>query len=396
MNNNQNFAIEIVTANSSGIMEADTILINERSLKRQTSKRNFLNRNVYLFYLFILVCMFTVNNVNAQKFNCQKDRLHAGSIQISPDPSSLILGQSCEVSVFNSKGKRVNSKFYRITSENRNVRSSGSSFSIDNNPNTRGESWSHVDGKLIEIDGDITISIIDCHQKYSFPFQIRQQYEFDRSLSCKGERREFAIAPYKNVINKNLYVVLDISRNQIYLLEAPISIDASGVRGTPGIAGISGTNGKTGAAGTEKNYNGGRGTDGTNGGDGGDGGNGGNGGEIIVYMPRNTPSVVSINVEGGAGGYGGAAGKGGKGGSGGNGYEIKVDTGEKNKQGKPKYRYDKIGEDGPDGKDGIAGKPGKDGMPGQRGNYSISVDNDIKKYFENLHHSYFDINNIVE
>ena len=350
-----------------------------------------ITRGIAPFLLFMLIDIWTFNCCYAQSFDCKKDKLHAGVIQFSNDPSSLILGQSCEISIFNSKGKRINKvNDIRITSDNRNVRSSGLSFYIDNN--ARGEPWLYVDGRLIEESGNITISINNCNQAYTFPFDIRQSYVFDSEISCKGDKREFAIALYKNSLSKNLYVVLDISRNQLHLLEAPISIDASGVSGANGIAGQSGTAGKSGTSGTEKSPNGGTGTDGTNGSDGGDGSDGGKGGEIIVYTSKNTPNVVSVIVDGGEGGRGGAAGAGGKGGSGGSPYRVKTDK--KNFLGLPVY--EDRGNKGNDGRDGNAGKPGRDGQRGQKGSYTFSVVDNLSKYFENIQHAHFKIENLVE
>jgi len=252
----------------------------------------------------------------------------------------------------------------------------------------------YLDGSLIEEDGDITIGINNCHQTYTFPFKIRQSYVFDRNIDCQGDRREFAIAPYKNLTNRNLYVVFDISRNQLHLLEAPISIDASGVRGTPGIAGRAGTAGNTGAKGTERSPNGGNGTDGSKGSDGGNGGNGGDGGEIIIYMSKNTPNVVSVNVQGGAGGSGGAAGAGGKGGAGGTPYQVQ--TGTKKVLGRTVPVMEDRGNKGNAGRDGTAGRPGSDGKPGQNGSFTFSVIDNLNKYFENIQHPHFKIENIVE
>jgi len=349
------------------------------------------------FTQYLLLFALIGNNVNAQlftpSFDCKKDKLHGGVIQFSSDPSNLILGQRCAISISNSKGKEVSGKDFKITSDNRKVSISGLFFTVDNS--TKEEPWLYLDGRLIEVDGNITITHTKCAHTYSFPFQIRQSYVFDKgAISCKGEKREFAISKYKNLINKDLYVILDISRNQLYLVEAPIVIDASGVAGTPGRNGISGSSGKKGTDGTEKNQNGSDGSDGSNGGDGGDGGDGGNGGEIIVYISKNVPNVVSVNVNGGAAGPGGAAGRGGKGGKGGEGYKIK--TGEQKVLGIKTPVYTKLGNDGKDGRDGVSGKPGKDGRPGQRGSVTISADDDIKKYFENVRHSYFKIEEIDE
>ena len=393
MNNNCNLVIKNGVACNCEAMEANTISKNCRSFKNHSNSGNFLKRGIspFLFYLFIVIGTF--NNSHAQSFDCKKDRLHAGVVQFSPDLSSLILGQNCQISIFKTNGKKVdNVKDFSITSDNRNVRVSGLTFLVDNN--ARGEPWLYVDGNLIEEGGNITISINKCNQSYTFPFEVRQSYVFDKEISCKGDNRKFAIAPYKNFTNKNLYVVLDISRNQLHLLEAPISIDASGVHGTQGIAGNPGTAGKAGDKGTEKSPNGGSGTNGGNGSDGGDGTDGGNGGEIIVYMSKNTPNVVSVNVEGGEGGRGGAAGAGGKGGKGGSPYQVQ--TGTKKILGISVPIYEDRGNKGTDGRDGIAGKPGKDGRQGKKGNYTFTVVGNINKYFENIQHSHFKIENIVE
>ena len=393
MYKNCKLIIELAVANNCETMEAETIPKDGRRFRNHTIVRVFLTRGLSSLLFFILIVNWSVDNSYAQSFDCRRDRLHAGVIQFSHDPSSLILGQSCQISIFKSNGRMVNStKDFRLTSDNRNVRSSELVFSVDNS--ARGEPWLYVDGGLIEEEGNITISINNCNQSHTFPFKIRQSYVFDRDINCKGDRREFAIAPYKNFTNKNLYVVLDISRNQLYLLEAPISIDASGVSGTPGTPGIAGRAGTAGTAGTEKSPNGGSGTTGNNGGDGGDGGNGGNGGAIIVYMSKNTPNVVSVNVEGGEGGNGGAGGAGGKGGSGGSAYQVK--TGTKKVLGVTVPVYEKRGNDGNAGRDGIAGKPGRDGRQGQKGSYTFSVIDDLNKYFENIQHSHFKIENIVE
>ena len=405
MNNKYNLVIETAVANNCEAMEADTIKIlsvaevkNGQSLKSHMSRRNFFTRGILPLIFFIIIVFWSAENSYAQlfstKFDCKSDKLHAGVIQFSSDPSSLILGQSCQISIFKSNGKKIeNIKDFTITSDNRNVRSSGLNFSVDNS--AKGEPWLFVDGRLIEEEGNITISINNCNQSYTFPFQIRQSYVFDKDISCKGDRREFAIAPYKNSMNKNLYVVLDISRNQLYLMGAPISIDASGVSGRDGAAGARGRSGTEGTKGTEKNPNGGNGTDGSNGSNGGDGGDGSNGGEITVYMAKNTPNVVRVNVEGGRGGFGGAGGRGGTGGRGGDPHKVPDGT-EKNLFGKTVTKYKDVGNKGNDGKDGVDGTQGRDGQHGQSGNFTFSVVDDLNKYFENIQHSHFKIENIVE
>ena len=377
-----------VTANKGSAMGAETIQNTRENLKIQKSRGNFLIVSIS-FFLFFTTTVFS------QNFNCKKDMLDNSTVRVSPDPLRLTLGQNCEISIFNRNGNKVSNKGFSVTSNNRNVRSNGLSFYVDNN--TKGDPWLYMDGKLIEVSGNITIAHNDCYETYTFPFQIRQSYVFDKTISYKGEKREFAIAPYKNSMNKNLYVVLDISRNQLYLLEAPIYIDASGLNGAQGRAGISGSAGKKGPDGSQDRYrhDGSDGSDGGDGRDGGDGGNGGDGGEIIVYMQKGQSSVI-INVDGGAGGRGGAAGPGGKGGTGGKGYAVKIDTGKKGVLGGTIYREEKLGKDGRDGRDGAAGLPGRDGQPGRKGYYEIRTDNNIKKYFEDIRHLHFDIEMIDE
>jgi hypothetical protein len=189
---------------------------------------------------------------------------------------------------------------------------------------------------------------------------------FDNTLNCQGEKRELAVARYKNTINKNLYVVIDINQNQVYLLEAPLTIDGSGVKGADGLNGSDGQGGRSGLViGGIGSHDGQNGTDG---GDAGDGENGGNGGEIIVHVPQNILNQVAVNIEGGRGGQGGQGGKGGQGG-----------------------RAVSNGRAGRDGRDGRNGQYGQNGV---RGNSTVLEDNDIRKYFENIRHPYFKIENI--
>jgi len=361
----------------SEIMGADTISKNGRSLKSHTSKGNFLTLRILLFLFFTVIGVCTVNNVKAQKFDCKKDKLDYSTVRISPDPSNLTFGERCDISIFNSKGKKVSEKNFKLTSKNRNMRSSGLSFVIDNK--TTGDPWQYLDGKLVEEEGTITIEHNDCNVTYDFTFQIQQAYEFANSIACNGERREFAVARYKNALGKDLFVVMDVTRNKLYLLESPVSIDASGLKGRTGVAGSAG---KSGSAGTKSSPDG---AAGGSGGDGGDGGDGNPGGDITVYLPKSIQGI-SVNIAGGDGGDGGAGGAGGKGGS---GFEVKTDK--KGFLGMP--IYEKVGKDGTAGNDG---RPGRDGKRGKDGSLTKVQDDNIKKYFENINQVNFNIDDIEE
>ena len=166
----------------------------------------YFNSKIIAFLVFAIISTCVINSAKAQRFNCNRDRLHSGTVRFSTEPSGLIIGQRCEISVFDSRGRKVNDRDFSISSDNRHVKISGLAFHVDSD--IRGEPWLHVNGELIEEDGNITIRHNECNQSYSFPFRIRQSYVFDRDISCKGERREFAIAPYRNMVNKNLYAVL--------------------------------------------------------------------------------------------------------------------------------------------------------------------------------------------
>ena len=130
-------------------------------------RRNFLMRIILFFLLFTLMAMGAVNNVKAASFDCKK-KLDESTVRFSCDPSNLILGQSCEVSVLDAKGKKVSDKNFTLSSRNKNVSSNKFSFFVD--PNAKGEPWLHADGKLIEIDGDISIEYKDkkCNLTHDF------------------------------------------------------------------------------------------------------------------------------------------------------------------------------------------------------------------------------------
>jgi len=339
-------------------------------------------KKLLIIYFFALIGACSIGNINAQsafvQYKCDRDRLDHSTVRIIPDPMTLTVGQNCKIEVFNNNGKSVPEKNFNVSSNNRNVKSSGLTFYVENA--AKGNPFEYLDGKLVEIEGTITITAKECTHRYDFPFQVRQNYVFDNSITCRGESREFAVARYKNVLNKELYIVRDITKNQIYLMEAPITIDASGIRGKDG---ASGERGKSGANGTASSYHGSPGGDGGRGGDGGPGGDGGN---IKVYVPHNSISVNAY-VAGGAGGSGG---KGGEGGKGGYGYKEKIGT-KKNSLGitVPVYK-----EYGKDGRDGNNGRPGYDGRPGRDGNFNRIVVNDIKNYFEGVFQKGFSIENI--
>jgi len=357
---------------------------------------NTLKQKTLTVLVFFVICAYSVSNVYAQRrpnFNCRNDQVHSGVVQFSTDPSNLIIGQQTEVRVFDNRNRRLSDRGFSLTSNNRNVRINGMTFHVDNT--VRGEPWLHVDGRLVEEDGEVTIRHSDCNQAYTFPFRVRQSFVFDQMIICRGERREFAIAPYRNMANRNLYVVLDITRNQLHLLEAPITIDASGIAGIPGVPGVAGAAGTAGRAGTAGNPNGGAGGPGHPGGHGGPGGDGGAGGEIIVHLVRNTPGHIIVNVNGGAAGIGGAGGAGGRGGAGGIGYSRRERTGEYTNRGRPRYRTVQVGRAGASGSAGITGQPGRAGQPGSRGTYSIIVDHNIQRHFENVRHPHFRVENII-
>ena len=375
-----------MTAIYNEAMEADTISKNNLNYINHISKRNFLKRKFLQLLFFALLGVWIVNDVNAQKFNCGKDDLNACTIRITPDPLNLVVNERCEIFIYNRKKEEIKKKNddFRISSDNKNVRINGLSFYVD--AKAQGNLFEHIEsGNLVEIEGNITIAHNSCNYRYEFPFRVVQAPSFENSITCKGEKRQFAIAKYKNMMGKNLFVVLDINTNQLQILESPISIDASGVKGRDG---ANGSKGKSGEGGTEKSPNGGRGGDGGNGED---GGAGGAGGEITVYFSSNANIVpVSANVTGGEGGKGG---KGGSGGSGGIGWSRRVPTGEVDKKGKPKYRTEKVGQNGASGN---AGQDGRDGPRGRSGTFNKIQEDNIKKYFENIKIPYFNIENIEE
>ena len=367
-------AMEAVNHFKNSAMEQRPLKKTGRSLKSLMGRGNFLiNRFLFFPFFMLMLCVLSIDSINAQKFNCKKDKLDESTVRVvPPGVSNLVLEQQSEVSVFNAKGKRIASSEFTLSSNNENVKNDRLTFWVEN----KTKPWDYLDGKLVEIDGNITITANKCNMAYSFPFKVRQAYTFDNQISCNGDRREFAVARYKNVLGKDLFVVMDINRRQLYLLEGPISIDASGVvgkEGSPGYPGQKGTDG------TERNRDGSRGGDGGNGGH---GGNGGNGGEITVYLPHNIQEI-SVNVAGGAGGTGGVGGKGGRGGE---GYS------EPRKAGKLTVNV-KVGKDGPSGNDG---NPGDDGNPGRDGSFNKEHVDDIKKYFQNVNQANFDIENIEE
>ena len=325
--------------------------------------------------------MCTVDSVNAQLFgfNCKNDELNEKTVRLPAEVSSLILGQRCEVTVFNAKGRSIPGNSFTLSSSNEHVKSKASTFWVEES--AIGSPWMYINTGLIEIEGNITIAANRCNKEYSFPFKVKQAYTFSESnIICKGERKEFAIARYDNTLGLDLFVVMDITRNQVHLLKAPISIDASGVKGKDGTPG---TPGRAGENGTERNQDA---KDGGDGGNGGDGGTGGTGGNITVYLPPNIPGI-SINVDGGEGGEAGPAGKGGKGGT---GYTKKVTI--IGDDGKQKIEDQRLGNNGRDGKDGLPGNPGSRGADGTIN--QVKVDN-IKKYFEFVRQANFNINNIM-
>jgi hypothetical protein len=361
------FKTSEAAANQSWAMEADTISKNGSNPKSHTSRRNILMQRIPLLLFFILVGMCTNHSVYAQFFDCKKDKLDRDAIRFSIEPSSLTFDQQCGITVFSSKGKKVSEKDFSLTSNNTSVKINNLSFFVENN--ATGDPWSYLDGKLIEIDGTITIAHKKCNFAYDFLFNVKQKYMFDNVLNCQGEVREFAIVNYSNTLNKNLFVVIDINSKQLYLIESPITIDGSGIKGADGINGKNGEKGKNGVG----ILLGGTGTpDGGNGGDGGDGtdaGNGGNGGQIIVHLPQDLVNQVSINVDAGRGGRGGESGKGGPGG--------------------------KPGKGGREGRAGRDGRNGQHGQHGAKGSFEVIKDDDIRKYFENIRHPQFNIENIV-
>ena len=354
--------------NHGGAMEADTISKHGASPKSQMSRGNILTRRFLPFLFVPLIGMCTVNSVHSQTFDCKRDKLDGSALRFTPDPASLTIGQPCEVSVYNRSGKKVSGNAFELTSNNTDVRSNGLSFYVDYQ--ATGNPWTYLDGKLLEIDGNITIAHKSCNLTYDFPFKIRQAFVFENVISCQGEKREFAVAKYKNALNRNLYVVMDISQNQIHLVEAPLIIDGSGVKGADGEDGADGDKGKNGVGillGGTGTKDGGNGTDGR---DGGDGKNGGNGGNITVRASQNTKNQVTVNVDAGQGGNAGQGGRGGQGG--------------------------KPGSGGREGRSGRDGRNGQYGQHGVKGQFQIIEDNDVKKYFENVRHPFFNIENVEE
>ena len=348
-------------------MEPETILKNGASPKSLMSKRNFFTRRFLCPLVFTLLFLCTVDGLFAQRFDCKRDKLDETAIRFSPDPSSLTLGQPCEISIYNRAGKKVSGSDFSITSNNINVMSRDLTFHIDQK--VKGDPWLHLNGELIEEDVKITVAHKTCIHTYDYSFHIKQNYLFDNVLNCQGEIKEFAVAKYNNGLNKNLFVVADVKQKSIYLLEGPLTIDGSGVNGKDGAPGTPGANGKSNAvlgAILSSTMDGGDGGDGANGGD---GGNGGNGGDITVYAPKNIMQQISVNVNAGRGGLGGPGGKGGQG-----------------AQGSGRGR---------NGRNGRDGQYGQNGFNGERGRFSIQENNEIKQYFENINHPYFKIDNIV-
>ena len=317
--------------------------------------------------LFIAFIFIAIDCVYAQRtFNCRLDKLDETSVRVSPDPSNITIGQRFDVSVFDARGRAVAGRDFAITSDNRFVGTGDLYFFIGDFD--RGDPWTYLDGRPLEMEGNITISHKTCDHTHSFPFQIKQPYSFDNNLNSQGQNREFAVAKYKNTLDKNLYVVMDINQNQLYLLEAPLTIDGSGIRGADGANGSDGQRGRNGGGillGGSGNQNG---TDGTDGGNGEDGENGGNGGNITVHAPQNIINQVSVNVDGGRGGQGGSGGQGGRGGSAQRG--------------------------GRDGRPGRDGRNGQHGQHGVRGSFSVVEDNNIHRHFENVRHPHFRIEDI--
>lgn len=327
---------------------------------------------------FILTALFIAATLaNAQSFKCKKDKLDSRTVQFSVAPSNLKIEQNCEISILNRKGKKVSGKNFELSIRNANtdhlvVRSNDLSFTVDDK--SKGNPWLHLDGQGVEITGNMTITPPKCDLTYDFPFEIKQPFPFDKKIMCKGEKKEFAVAKYKNTSNNRLYVVLDIHTDELYLMESPFWIDASGVRGANG---RNGSNGSSGRSGSSSKPNGGPGS---NGDDGKDGAPGGNGGEIVVYLPKGASSnIVLINVDGGSGGLGG---RGGSGGTGGLPHRVKVDG-----------KWQDAGSQGPSGNHGNHGRDGRDG---QKGVYSIEASNDIRTYFKNVNHPHFKIENIEQ
>ena len=364
----------------------------EKNMKKITiKKKEFSMKNTVKLVKVISIVMllsFATKNVNAQfknHFNCDKDKLDEEHIRISPDPMELEIGQSCVITVFDRKGDKITDNDF-IISGGKNVKSNGSSFRIVIDKNDY-KPWDYLkEDNYISIEGIIKLSHKKCINTYEFPFRVIQKYIFDRGdIVCKGEKKEFAVARYNNELGKDLYVVLDITKNQLYLFESSLHINASGKKGANGIPG---KDGKKGVAGTADSHHGGNGSDGS---DGGNGVNGGNGGEITIYL---SPSMdISVDVSGGEGGSGG---KGGNGGAGGIGYSKQTGTKEvKTILGKTKTEpvITKFGKDGNPGRDG---REGMDGRSGQEGTFKkIPVDN-IKKYFEKVNQANFNIDNIDE
>ena len=128
MNNNCNLVIKKEVAYNCEARETDTTCAAQsasislvlhkvqakicRSYKSHSSSGNFLKRGISSFLFFLFIVIWTCNNSHAQgffdhSFDCKRDRLHAGVVQFSPDLSSLVLGQNCQISIFKSNGKKV-------------------------------------------------------------------------------------------------------------------------------------------------------------------------------------------------------------------------------------------------------------------------------------------------
>jgi hypothetical protein len=218
------------------------------SLKSHKSKRDFFTRRFLFPLFFTLSGLCIVDGLSGQRFDCRRDKLDATTIRFSPEPSSLTIGQPCEISIYNRSGRKVLGSDFSISSNNINLISSDLTFHIDQK--VKGDSWIHLNGELVEQDVKFTLAHNTCFHTYDYSFHIKQNYVFDNVLNCQGETRTFAVSRYKNELNKNLYVVVDVNQKSVYLLEGPITIDGSGVgRGRNGRDGQYGQNGLNGERG---------------------------------------------------------------------------------------------------------------------------------------------------
>ena len=114
-----------VSARESGVVELETTQKIKTSTKKRIGRKTFLTLSAPVFMFFLLIGTPIV--LNAQlfgppNFKCNKDKLHGAAVRFSQDPKRLILGQTCEVTIYNRNQEKVSNKGFSLTSENRDSR----------------------------------------------------------------------------------------------------------------------------------------------------------------------------------------------------------------------------------------------------------------------------------